>query len=199
MRPNEEGVPAGHDSGGVRPNPTGTEDAKVAATIGNWKRKLLDVSKRNRALNFKPTKVSTVTIVGEQSAEVFRHLYLQDRQMRFRPAPPKAEAAPEPTAPALPYDQSEEDAEEFAPSPDFVPYDAAGLALCKIHHWAFDSGLLSLDDRYKLLVSGAFDETGPAALLLSNLKENPILLPPQKPFHPALHAVRWHRAHRFQS
>ncbi|HEX8091513.1 MAG TPA: HNH endonuclease [Blastocatellia bacterium] len=74
-----------------------------------------------------------------------------------------------------------------------------GLALCKTHHWAFDSGLLSLDDRYKLLVSGAFDETGPAALLLRNLKENPILLPPQKPFHPALHAVRWHRANRFQS
>jgi putative restriction endonuclease len=74
-----------------------------------------------------------------------------------------------------------------------------GLALCKIHHWAFDSGLLSLDDRYKLLVLGAFDETGPAALLLSNLKENPVLLPSQKPFHPALHAVRWHRANRFQS
>jgi putative restriction endonuclease len=74
-----------------------------------------------------------------------------------------------------------------------------GLALCKIHHWAFDSGLLSLDDRYKLLVSGAFDEAGPTALLLRNLRDKPILLPPQKPFHPALHAVRWHRAHRFQS
>jgi putative restriction endonuclease len=74
-----------------------------------------------------------------------------------------------------------------------------GLALCKIHHWAFDSGLLSLDDRYKLLVSSAFDETGPVALLLRNLRDNLILLPPQKPFHPALHALRWHRANRFQS
>lgn len=72
-----------------------------------------------------------------------------------------------------------------------------GLALCKIHHWAFDGGLLSLDDRYKIIVSSAFNETGPAGLLLSNLRENPILLPPQKPFHPALHSVRWHRAHRF--
>jgi putative restriction endonuclease len=74
-----------------------------------------------------------------------------------------------------------------------------GLALCKMHHWAFDSGLLSLDDRYKILVSGAFNETGPINLLLSNLRDNPILLPPQKPFYPALHAVRWHRTHRFLS
>lgn len=72
-----------------------------------------------------------------------------------------------------------------------------GLALCKIHHWAFDGGLLSLDDRYKILVSRAFNETGPASLLLSNLRDNLILLPPQKPFHPALHSVRWHRARKF--
>jgi putative restriction endonuclease len=74
-----------------------------------------------------------------------------------------------------------------------------GFALCKMHHWAFDGGLLSLDDRYKILVSGAFNERGPADLLLSNLRDNPILLPPQKPFYPALHAVRWHRTHRFLS
>jgi putative restriction endonuclease len=72
-----------------------------------------------------------------------------------------------------------------------------GLALCKIHHWAFDGGLLSLDDRYKILVSSAFNETGPTGLLLRTLGSNSILLPPQKPFYPALHAVRWHRTHRF--
>ena len=74
-----------------------------------------------------------------------------------------------------------------------------GLALCKIHHWAFDNGLLSLDDRYKLIISSTFDETGPAALLLHNLKDNQILVPSQKPFHPSLHAVRWHRTNRFQA
>jgi putative restriction endonuclease len=71
-----------------------------------------------------------------------------------------------------------------------------GLALCKMHHWAFDGGLLSIDDRYKILVSSAFNETGPTGLLLSNLRDNPILLPSQKPFHPVLQAVRWHRVHR---
>jgi putative restriction endonuclease len=74
-----------------------------------------------------------------------------------------------------------------------------GLALCKIHHWAFDNGLVSLDDRYKLIVSDSFDEKGPTALLLSTLRDKPILLPSQKPFRPALHAVRWHRVNRFQS
>lgn len=74
-----------------------------------------------------------------------------------------------------------------------------GLALCKIHHWAFDNGLVSLDDRYKLIISDSFDEKGPAALLLSTLRDKPVLLPSEKPFRPALHAVRWHRANRFQA
>ena len=103
----------------------GAEEARVAATVANWKRKLLDVSKRNRALNFKPTKVSTVTITDELPAEVFRHLYLEDRQMRFRPGESK-KAAPSAEA-ALPYDPVGEETEESAPAPEFVPYETAEL------------------------------------------------------------------------
>ena len=55
------------EAAGTTP-PRGDEDERVAATIGNWKRKLLDVSKRNRALNFKPNKVTTVTVV--RSSEI---------------------------------------------------------------------------------------------------------------------------------
>lgn len=107
----------------------GREDERVAATVGNWKRKLLDVSKRNRALNFKPNKVTTVTVVDERPAEVFRLLFLRERQMRFLPAPPKAEgarpvtAAPETNADAV-VDSEDED---YAPSPEFIPYAAAEL------------------------------------------------------------------------
>ena len=68
------------------------DDARVAATIQNWKRKLLDVSKRNRALNFKPNKVTTLAIVDEQPAEAFRQLYIREKAMKFQPAPPKPEA-----------------------------------------------------------------------------------------------------------
>src|SRR6476619_3080096 len=63
-------------------SPTG--DGRLAASIDAWKRKLLDLSKRNRALNFRATKVSTVAVVDERPAEIFRMLYLAEREMRFK-------------------------------------------------------------------------------------------------------------------
>jgi very-short-patch-repair endonuclease len=70
------------------PNHLGAADTdRVKIAIENWKRKLLDLTKRNRALNFKVSKVSTITIVDEQPAEVFRQLYIQERSMRFGAAP----------------------------------------------------------------------------------------------------------------
>lgn len=73
-----------------------------------------------------------------------------------------------------------------------------GLALCKLHHWAFEYGLISIDDNFCLLVSDAFNEKGNSSMLLRNLNNKSILLPAQKLFFPALHAVRWHRANKFQ-
>lgn len=67
--------------------PLGSANERVAASIENWKRKLLDLTKRNRALNFKMNKVSTIAIVDEQPAEVFRQLYLREQAMRFKAAP----------------------------------------------------------------------------------------------------------------
>src|ERR1043166_9089767 len=64
-----------------------SDNDRVKASIENWKRKLLDLTKRNRALNFKVNKVSTITIVDEQPAEVFRQLYLREQLMRFKAAP----------------------------------------------------------------------------------------------------------------
>lgn len=58
-----------------------TDNDRVKAALENWKRKLLDLTKRNRALNFKVNKVSTITIVDEQPAEVFRQLYLREQSM----------------------------------------------------------------------------------------------------------------------
>src|SRR5688572_9871456 len=57
---------------------------RLSASIANWKRKLLDLSRRNRALNFKPNKVSTIAIVDEHPAEAFRHIYLDEASMRFK-------------------------------------------------------------------------------------------------------------------
>ena len=54
---------------------------RLAASVDNWKRKLLDLTKRNRALNFRMNRVSTVAIVDEQPAEVFRQLVLDGRSL----------------------------------------------------------------------------------------------------------------------
>lgn len=77
-----------------QPTQSGDLARRIAASVSNWKRKLLDLTRRNRALNFKPTKVSTIAIVDEQPAEVFRRLYLQEASMRFKadPTKPRREA-----------------------------------------------------------------------------------------------------------
>ena len=68
--------------------------AVVGASLDTWKRQLLDLTRRNRALNFRPLKVSTIAIVDEQPAELFRLLYDEERALRF------AAAAPTPAASA---------------------------------------------------------------------------------------------------
>src|SRR5882672_1142646 len=98
--------------------------AKIQLAVKTWQTRLIDPTKRNRALNFKPTKVSTVTIVDEQPVEVYRHLCIDGRPMRFRPTLPsaaKTDAAPA-TEPPTPSGEDDE-----APQPmelDFAPYDA---------------------------------------------------------------------------
>lgn len=107
---------------------TVTDQMRVRKTIDNWKRKLLDVSKRNRALNFKPNKITTVTIVEEQPAEVFRQLYIQDRAMRFRPASLNPELFPPVSTPSPADNQEEEEADAFGQSLDFIPYASVDLS-----------------------------------------------------------------------
>jgi len=94
-------------------------DGRVAAFIDAWKRKLLDLSKRNRALNFRATRVSTVAIVDEHPAEIFRTLYIAEREMRFKAMePPVGDAA---------VDSGGGEAEPTTPSPRFAPYDSGTL------------------------------------------------------------------------
>src|SRR5262245_33450677 len=108
-------------------------DGRIQTSVDGWKRKLLDLSGRNRALNFKPTKVSTITIIDEQPAEVFRHLYIQEKPMRFKAARDgdhrKAPAASLLDDSSSPSDDnlSEFEEESDALEADFVPYDPSEL------------------------------------------------------------------------
>lgn len=72
-----------------------------------------------------------------------------------------------------------------------------GLALCKLHHWAFDNGLISIDDKFCLLVSITFEESGNEYFALNNLQSKSIFLPKEKPFRPSISMLRWHRENAF--
>ena len=125
---------------------------QVALTINAWKSKLLDLTKRNRALNFKPNKVSTVSIIDEQATEIFRFLCVECKSLKFKAKPEMPEetarrkakeevakseksGAPSLLRSAVISTESasdeifdmDDDAEENLSSPDFVPYDAATL------------------------------------------------------------------------
>jgi len=150
-------------------SPGNSADGRLAASIDAWKRKLLDLSKRNRALNFRATKVSTVAIVGEHPAEIFRTLYLAEREMRFK----ATEAAPTDTnAPAATeHGNAEEALDETAAQSEFVPYDAATLDDRHTDEFlqttaipeALDRSLRRLDEQARL----AIEEQGVNTLFLA--------------------------------
>lgn len=63
----------------------------VEERIKKWKDKLIDLSKRNRLLNFRPTKVTTIRIVDEIPSEIFRIFVTDNKTMEFLPMPTKEE------------------------------------------------------------------------------------------------------------
>jgi very-short-patch-repair endonuclease len=151
-------------------------DGRIAASIDAWKRKLLDLSKRNRALNFRPTKVSTVAIVDEHPAEIFRLLYLAEREMRFKaiesaPADASATAVGAPADPSGSTPAVDGDESEIESQPEFVPYDAATLDDRHTDEFlqttatpeALDRSLRRLDEQARL----AIEEQGVNTLFLA--------------------------------
>ena len=68
-----------------------------------------------------------------------------------------------------------------------------GISLCKLHHWAFDKGLISLSKAYQVFVSPLVVEQGPMEWRLTKLRDRSILLPEQDQLYPAQDALTWHR------
>ena len=73
-----------------------------------------------------------------------------------------------------------------------------GISLCKLHHWAFDKGLISLSKTYEVIVSKLMLERGPTEWLLTTLRDKSILLPEQNELYPAQEALAWHREEIFR-
>lgn len=80
-----------------------------------------------------------------------------------------------------------------------------GLALCHLHHWAFDVGWLTLLDDYTIQVSSQvhslpsdFGRLGDYEFLRAfSIKSTRILLPKRSETHPHHNAIRWHRQNIF--
>ena len=68
-----------------------------------------------------------------------------------------------------------------------------GMSLCKLHHWAFDTGLISLDDDYQVIVSSLMCEQGPTEGMLTQLCGRRVWTPEEDRYHPDRGALEWHR------
>ena len=67
-----------------------------------------------------------------------------------------------------------------------------GISLCRSHHWAFDTGLISVDEAYQVVVSPSITEQVPPEWA-SELRDRQIRRPVTEEHLPAQAALAWHR------
>ena len=80
-----------------------------------------------------------------------------------------------------------------------------GLALCRLHHWAFDVGWFTLFDNYKIQVSSSvhslpsnFGKIEDYDFLKAlSMNRSRILLPSRVEFYPHHKSIQWHRQNIF--
>jgi putative restriction endonuclease len=73
-----------------------------------------------------------------------------------------------------------------------------GMALCKLCHWSFDKGLMSVGKKYEVLVSKrvVVEQNYPGHIL--TLTDRPIFTPKKESFWPAQDNLHWHRKNLFK-
>jgi hypothetical protein len=80
-----------------------------------------------------------------------------------------------------------------------------GLALCRLHHWAFDVGWFTLEDNFNILASSKINDLSSEFgrlgkydfirhLSIENLR---IFLPSEREIYPHHNAIKWHRENVF--
>ncbi|MBF2066568.1 MAG: HNH endonuclease [Calothrix sp. C42_A2020_038] len=72
-----------------------------------------------------------------------------------------------------------------------------GISLCKNHHWAFDTGLFTVDEQYKIIISKNFEEESPNAQPMKSFHGKILYLPSLEKFYPELESFEWHRQNKF--
>jgi putative restriction endonuclease len=72
-----------------------------------------------------------------------------------------------------------------------------GLSLCRLCHWSFDEGLMSVDGSYKVLVSLLVTKENNYPGHMLTLSEREIFRPEKEKFWPAQSNLEKHRKRRF--
>ena len=72
-----------------------------------------------------------------------------------------------------------------------------GIALCKLCHWSYDEGLMSVDHNYHVMISAAVknDQNLPGHML--TLSDRPVFRPSESRFWPDQDNLAWHRREKF--
>lgn len=73
-----------------------------------------------------------------------------------------------------------------------------GLALCRLCHWSFDEGLMSVGKNYEVLVSKRVrtDRNMPGHIM--TLADRPIFRPEDQVYWPGMENIAWHQKHMFK-
>lgn len=79
----------------------------------------------------------------------------------------------------------------FAVTPDDKVSN--GIALCPNLHRAFDRGLVSIDEHYRVIISSHLDEDSSHPYSLKSLEGRLILLPDESQHYPSQTNLEWHR------
>jgi putative restriction endonuclease len=73
-----------------------------------------------------------------------------------------------------------------------------GLALCRLCHWSFDKGLMSVGKEYEVLVSRRvrMDQNNPGHIF--TLEDRQIFKPQKQVYWPSQNRIEWHRKNAFR-
>lgn len=71
-----------------------------------------------------------------------------------------------------------------------------GMALCRLCHWTFDEGLLSVSSRYLVIASPQLRASDNVPGYLATLVDRPILGPEEQNLWPDRETIAWHRRHK---
>ena len=74
-----------------------------------------------------------------------------------------------------------------------------GLALCGLHHWSFDQGMLTVTPAHEVAISTTVPTDDDATAALRTLAGHRIRIPPDEYLRPAKEALRWHNRNIFRS